>query len=148
MGEASFRIYRLLMRRFWYLAEFPGPDLLTCDEPVVCYTSHAEPSRGIGFLNAEEVWFPLSPQFLLILSLRAQPLPPKFQATVENAITANTMLARNAYQYIYLHPAHNVLPEMPPEEAVFKVTAAGFPMLERYNEPPYDKRTQRRRKQK
>ncbi|MEH1128389.1 DUF4238 domain-containing protein [Micromonospora sp. CPCC 206061] len=148
MGEASFRIYKMLMRRHWYLAEFSGPLLLTCDEPVVRYTSRPNPLRGIGFLNAEEIWFPLSPRLLLILCLDVQPLPPKFPASIETAVTANQMLAHNAYQYIYLHPNHDVLPEIPPDEAVFKVTAAGFPMLERYNEPPYDKRTQRRRKQK
>lgn len=148
MGKLSFEIYKRLMRRHWYLAEFSKPALLTCDEPVVRYNSRPDPMRGIGFLNAEEVWFPLSPKFLLTLCLDRQPLPPRFPAPIRIAATADLMLAHNAYQYIYLHPDYDVLTEIPPDEAPFKVEAAGFPTLERYNEPPHNKRTQRRRKPK
>ena len=146
MGKLAFEIYKRLMRRHWYLAEFSSSVLLTCDEPVVRYTSRPDPMRGIGFLNAEEIWFPLSPKFLLTLCLDKQPLPPRFPAPIESAATANLMLAHNAYQYIYLHPDYDVLSEIPPDEAVFKVTAAGFPALERYNDPPHSKKTRRRRK--
>ncbi|HET8682953.1 MAG TPA: DUF4238 domain-containing protein [Micromonosporaceae bacterium] len=148
MGGLSFELYKRLMRRHWYLAEFDAPVLLTCDEPVVRYSSQSDPMESLGFLNAEEVWFPLGPEFLLILTRDVQSLPYRFRVPNESAATTNLMLMHNAYQYIFLRPDHAALPELPPDEPPFRVEAPGFPMVERYNKPPTVKRTQRRRTQK
>lgn len=147
LGNLAYEIYKRLMRRHWYLCEYNQPVLLTCDEPVALYMSTHDPLRGVGFLNADEVWFPLSPKALLILALNPEPVPSRFEAPSSTSSTVNRLLVENAYQYAFLHPNHDMLPEeLPPDRPIFQVSTRASPVLERYNKPPDTKRTERRRR--
>ena len=60
----------------WHLRllRFDQPVLLTADEPVVCTKYPGRnPLEGVGAANADEVWFPLDPQSLLVSMEAARP---------------------------------------------------------------------------
>ncbi len=147
LGPLSFGIFTRLMRRHWYLAEFATPALITCDEPVMLYKHNVSPYRGYGLLDADEVWFPLTPRLLLILAREPSPLPAKFAAPPEFAELVNHFVMHHAYQLIFAHPDHeDAVPDMPPDGPLMQVHAPGFPFTAEYNKPLKSRRTHRRRK--
>jgi hypothetical protein len=147
LGPLSSGIFPRLMRRHWYLAEFRTPALITCDEPVMLYTQSPSPYRGYGVVNADEVWFPLSPCLLLILAREPSPLPPKFAAPTEFAELVNHYVMHHAYQLIVAHTGHkDAVPDMPPDGPLMRVHAPAFPFTAEYNKPLKSRRTERRRK--
>jgi hypothetical protein len=147
IGPFAWKIYAMLLRRYWYLAKYPEAALLTCDEPVALYTANPNPYRGYGFLNADEVWIPLTPCHLLILC--ARPVLPEgtiIETDMTTAETVNNVLVYNAYKYVFLHPDFDVLPsQLPADGPLFQVHAPGLKFADRYNRPLGDRRIQRRR---
>jgi hypothetical protein len=147
LGSLSFEIFKRLMRRNWYLAEFSTPALITCDEPVLLYKVNPSPYRGYGVADADEIWFPLNPRQLLILAREPSPLPQRFAAPADFAGLVNHYVMHHAYQLIVAHPDHSdVVPDMPPDGPLTHVHAPAFPFAAEYNKPVKSRRTQRRSK--
>jgi hypothetical protein len=69
MIEAAEDLFPIFLRRSWVLFEFDEPCLLTSDVPIAMYKSPEKGQQwlGVGLLNADEVWFPVDRQRLLIL---------------------------------------------------------------------------------
>ena len=68
IGPIALRICEVLLARPMFLAEFAGPILLTCDEPVSLYRYRKDTRRGVGVLDADEIWLPLDPRRVLIFA--------------------------------------------------------------------------------
>ncbi|MFF5227050.1 DUF4238 domain-containing protein [Dactylosporangium sp. NPDC000521] len=147
MGSHAWEIYKVLLRRHWYLAKFADPLLLTCDEPVALYKANPSKFSGYGFLNADEVWLPLTPRHLLVLaSERRLPEGSVIDADPSTAETVNRVLVHNAYKYVFLHPDYDVLPaDLPSDGPLYQVHAPGLAFADRYNAPLGDRQTGRRR---
>ncbi|MDI1463361.1 DUF4238 domain-containing protein [Catellatospora sp. KI3] len=150
MGQNALGALPFLMRMRWYLFDYGQPSLLTCDEPVALYMHNPLPTDSLGLATADELWYPLSPRHLLVLTrhdVGAEGVLPGDPATLA---TVNYRLVQNAYEHIFMHPDHDVLPtEMPDDMPLFEV--AGGPnaeMLTRYNRPPTNRKTERRRKRR
>lgn len=150
MGKLAERIFQHLMCRHWYLGVFEEPILITCDEPVMLYKENRSPIRGYGFLDADEVWFPLNPSMLLILALEPHPIPVRFPASASTAETVNAYAAHNAYQNIFLHPKQpDVDAERLVDTPLYQVTApANMILPDGANKPLKNRTTARRRKPK
>jgi hypothetical protein len=150
MGKLAEQIFRRLMRRHWYLGVFEEPVLITSDEPVMLHKTNPSPIRGHGLLDADEVWFPLNPSTLLILTLEPQPVPARFPAPISTAGTVNTYAAHNAYQHLFLHPAQpDIDAELLTDTPLFEVTAPEHVVLpDGANKPLKNRTTARRRKPK
>lgn len=150
MGGLAQEIFRRLLRRHWYLAVFEAPVLITCDEPVMLYKRNPSPLRGYGVLDADEIWFPLNPSMLLILTLEPQPITVRFEGPVESAQTVNGYAAHNAYQNIFLHPQQqDIAAERLADTPLFQVTApANIILPDGHNKPMKNRTTARRRKPK
>ena len=54
----------------WRIERMPSPTLFTSDSPVIYWRPRTPQDHieGIGLDNAQEVWFPLDPQHLLVLT--------------------------------------------------------------------------------
>jgi hypothetical protein len=148
MGELAYAIFPRILRRHWYLGVFDEPVLITCDEPVMIYKNNPSPLRGYGLLDADEVWFPLNPSMLLILTLEPQPVPARFAAPISTAETVNAYSIHNAYQNIFLRPRQ---PDIDAERLVdtplFEMTAPADVLLpDGANKPLKNRKTARRRK--
>lgn len=147
MGPLAKEMYQQLATRRWYLAEFDTPSLVTCDEPVVLSFEDDNPQRG-GLLNADEVWFPLSPKHLLTLTRYAVPDLPegRFKVPVKTAVEVNKAIVANAYSEIYLHPDQHHLDDLTLSDPapLFHINASPEFNLARFNKPPTIS-TQRRR---
>ena len=150
MGMLAEQVFRRLMRRHWYLGVFDEPVLITCDEPVTLYKTDPSPIRGYGLLDADEVWFPLNPTMLLMLTLEPQPVPAQFRAPVSTARTVNAYAAHNAYQNLFLHPAQpDIDAELLTDTPLFHVTAPEHVVLpDGANKPLKNRTTARRHKPK
>jgi hypothetical protein len=150
MGGLAYEIFKRLMRRHWYLCVFDEPVLITCDEPVMLYKRNPSPLRGYGVLDADEVWFPLNPSMLLVLTLEPQPIPARFAAPAKHAQTVNAYAAHHAYQNIFLHPQQPAVDaELLADTPLFQVTApAEVTLPDGYNKPLKNRTTARRRKPK
>ena len=122
------------------LLRFDQPVLLTSDEPVQC-TKYpgGNPFEGVGAVNADEVWFPLDPRCLLVLS----PRPTGggwFDATDQQtaAVVANRAVAGGAYADIFVTPGRNPLGafDLPPVMPVVGVAAPHDFDIDGVNAPP------------
>lgn len=150
MGGLAREIFPRLLRRHWYLAVFPEAILITCDEPVMLYTQDPSPLRGYGVNDADEIWFPLNPSMLLILTLEPKPIPARFAAPVKSAQVANDYAAHNAYQNLFLRPGQpDVAADRLADTPLFQATApANVKLPDGYNTPLKNRTTARRRKPK
>jgi len=73
--------------------------------------------------TADEVWMPLSPRLLLVLTPHDVGPERVIQGTAETAATVNYRLAQEAYENVYMHPHHDVLPsKMPAFAPLFAVS--------------------------
>jgi hypothetical protein len=149
MGPLAMNIMPHLLNRPWVLIEFPEPALLTSDEPVALYSAgeHDE-YESLSVPGAREIYFPLDPKRLLILG-HPEDLDRSFirvEGRPEWADLSNWLMSVYAYQYLFLHPEHDIrMPPLPEERPLFRVTDDASPVLSRYNQPPAHRRTQRRR---
>lgn len=61
---------KIIESYYWRIEKMPSPTLFTSDSPVVYWRPRTAQDHieGIGLDNAREVWFPLDPQHLLVLT--------------------------------------------------------------------------------
>lgn len=147
MAPVALKVFEELVLRRWYMAEYAEPSLVTCDEPVVLVFEEDPPRlRGVGLVDAAEVWFPLSPRHLLVLAKECYGTQCRVRADPASARDVNRRIAANAYESIHMHPDHDHLAgiDLPEPGPLFEIHAPGFPALERYNNRPTRTKTQRR----
>lgn len=151
MGQIALAALPLLMEMRWYLFDYGLPSLLTCDEPVAFYMHDPRPTASLGLATADELWYPISPRHLLVLTPHDVGAEGILRGDPATLATVNYRLAGNAYEHIFMHPDHDVLPtQMPPEMPLFHVAGGGLKpeVLARYNKPPSNRKTERRRKRR
>jgi hypothetical protein len=51
------------------VVEWGSRRLLTSDHPIVYYKRNPHPLMGYGLENCDQVWFPVDPKHLIVLSL-------------------------------------------------------------------------------
>ncbi|MGD0378005.1 MAG: DUF4238 domain-containing protein [Streptosporangiaceae bacterium] len=150
MGDLALRISELLLPRPWWIAEYDAPALLTSDEPVGLHfrDRSCPPGHDRGIAYADEIWFPLDPQRLLILGMPDDPLPEqRVSVSTETARTVNLTVAAGAYEQIYMHPDQDHLERirLPKPGPILKINGQMPIDFSRHNQPPIDTRTQRRK---
>jgi hypothetical protein len=94
----------LLSLYSWHVLIFDSKKLITGDHPVVLRMIHNTGS-GIGFINADEIFFPLSTNVLLLLT-KDHELPEGIirHADEKVAMMANDLIASFSYIEYYSHP--------------------------------------------
>jgi Protein of unknown function (DUF4238) len=109
MGPLALRIFPYLIMRSWYVAEYTSPVLITSDEPVVLFSSDQRRyGRRAGIEYAEEIWFPLGPKSLLVLTKEPYYGPERRALAAEgSASEVMRRIATNAYELILMHPDHD-----------------------------------------
>jgi hypothetical protein len=92
----------------WSLERCRKPRFATCDRlPAVWRTESARDTyEGVGFGNAEEVWFPLDRTHLLVL--RSEGAEEVRTVEPKRARFVNSHLARHCFNYVFHHPALRV----------------------------------------
>lgn len=101
---------RMVYGMQWQLVTTDAPTFLTSDHPVVFWREPSEGIRppGVGLLTADEVYFPVGPRQLLVLT-QAGSTRPAFRETPEAVVRVNTGLVEASYEWIFHHPAHDPL---------------------------------------
>jgi hypothetical protein len=149
MGQIALDALPYIVNRSWTIVEFPAPALITSDEPVSMFTSGPHgPEESLGLANAEELYFPLDPKRALILG-RPEQRPTRLErlpGTAEAAAHINWLTAYNAYDHVFCHPDYDITFPKIESRSLFNVTTDASPTLNRYNEPPRRRGTQRRRR--
>lgn len=94
----------------WQLVITENLAFATSDHPVVFWgdPSSAMSVPSVGLETADEVYFPLGPQQLLVLTPAGSGRAP-FRATDEAIAHVNSALIAAAYEAIFSHPDHNVI---------------------------------------
>jgi hypothetical protein len=148
IGELAREAMPYLLDRPWYLFEFPAPSLVTSDEPVGLYTpgQHGD-DEALGLANAQEVYFPLDSFRLLALGASGSDAPSvtRLPGTADTAEFSNWLTSYNAYESVFIHPDVDITLPQATDHPLFRVTTEASDALERYNEAPRSRRTQRRR---
>lgn len=130
--EESAGVAAMLHGRQWTLLRADEDLFLTTDRPVVPWRKRTKANRhrGVGPANAEEVYFPLDPRQMLVISDGSS--LPWTVATVmrERADQINQRVAHWATRWIYHRPEHAVLHNMdlPIEGPILHVN--GIPVRE------------------
>jgi len=109
IGEGIEHVYPILAQRFsWSLLIFDEDKLVTSDHPVVLRKIYPD-GRAIGFMNADEILFPLSSRVALLLSAREgieEVIKPQGEAHANSlAEMINNMVTRSSYLEFYCHPS-------------------------------------------
>lgn len=109
----SFALYVLAPRIIsmgWQLVTTNDLAFVTSDHPVVYWhdPSSALDVPSVGLTTADEVYFPLGPRQLLVLTQAGAGRAP-FQATGEAIARVNSTLIAAAYEMIFSYPDHDAL---------------------------------------
>lgn len=95
----------LVERYHWHLYYYDKPTFVTSDHPVVMRKINND-HLGTGFANADEVMFPLSKNYALILSVDPSlPEDVYFEPAPEAAEMLNYFVTQDSYLEIYTPPS-------------------------------------------
>lgn len=94
-----------LLDRQWHMFEAKSRAFVTSDHPIAYRRNKPDPFSGIGLETADEVWFPIDSQHLLVLA-RPDTLPDErvIQVTPAQVKDINSMLASWAYDWVFHDP--------------------------------------------
>jgi hypothetical protein len=148
MVRSARDIERVLIRYHLRLLRFDTPELLTSDEPVQCTRYPGWSTlEGVGPANADEVWFPLDPRSMLVLSPHATCGNWLTKANQRQAtVNINQVVATAAYAEIYFTPGRNPLQtfDLSPPGPLVQVGAPHAFDVDGINSPPTRRRPRRR----
>jgi hypothetical protein len=101
LAGAVTRIAPRLEALSWRVEVCRKPMLLTSDAPVTCWRPRSDRDLydGLGIANAQEVWFPLSPRHLLVLSPGNGDLDP-FDVEPRRFQFVNAEIASRSYESV------------------------------------------------
>lgn len=101
----------IIRRMKWHLFVSPDPVFLTSDHPIGYFRTPTRDShlRGTGLRTADEVYFPLDPSMVLVLSHKRTRTPKRTFASPEAIEQINRTIALSSYDTVFHHPAHNPL---------------------------------------
>ena len=138
--------------RPWSLVRFQRRSLITCDSPVALVPHpQDEPWRGVGFLTALAITFPLTRRLGLLMGDIRQLAEANIQVErvragegdiVERGTTAleklfNNTTVHSASEYIYCHPDdESVLPSPLPEPRLSNLSAPSLDEPEPEDDQP------------
>lgn len=147
MVHSAFELLPYIVGRPWTLVRFRRRSLLTCDSPVALMPDpNDEPGRGVGFLTALAITFPLTRRLGLLMGdvrpLAEAKIPVERVRAgegdgVESGTTAlanlfNDATVHSASEYVYHHPDdESVLPSPLPKPRLSNLSAPGVDEPER-----------------
>lgn len=90
----------------WNLVRSPDYLFLTTDHPVALWRRPWEGGSfyGVGMLSADEIRFPLDPEYLLVLT--PDGLPLTLESSPEQAYQYNAHTAASSHEWTYARPTH------------------------------------------
>lgn len=133
---------QILMHREWHIVTFNAPSLITSDAPVLLQPDDSAPyhwRRGTGFVNAKEIWFPLSSTRLLVLAHQDYKGPLLIKGTPRMVQEANEVQLAASYMEAFGPPSVIKQYENKPLGArALTQIDSGFDknFFEHYNQPP------------
>jgi len=98
----------------WIVGTSRSAGLVTSDHPLAIYDREPDPLRGTGLLNADELYFPLTERFVLIMLPQPLDLDPRAYLRAENVLFVNSLVAGHSYRYVFQNPSDVVLGEVMP----------------------------------
>lgn len=106
MLDMALSIYPHLLRRHYVMVRFAEPALVLSDRPLLLYQrpENRNPRMGVGFINADELWLPLSRKEALILHNDPSIGELIYDAPGEVAHEFNQAVVWNAASEVYCHP--------------------------------------------
>jgi hypothetical protein len=98
----------------WNLVRSPDYLFVTSDHPVALWRkpSKAGSFYGVGILTADEVRFPVDPEYLLVLTPGGPPL--SIEASPEQAYYYNSHIAACSREWTFARPTHPHLSRLGP----------------------------------
>lgn len=111
MFATAMEMVPYLSQRSWSLMAFKKRVFLTSDRPVVLWRKRdmQNPVPGVGVANADDVYFPLDPTKVLVLTLNPTGLQPIIPVLPHIAKMVNRLVANNCYDWIFHDPRHTPL---------------------------------------
>lgn len=107
MLDSALAMFPHLLRRQYVIVRYPKPGLVFCDRPVILHQrpENRDPLRGVGVINADEIWLPLGRDTALIL--HSDPIVGERVMEAPDGRSAddfNQAMVLNAIAEIYCHP--------------------------------------------
>lgn len=101
-----------LQERMWSLEVSREVELITSDRPVTLWhpPSHEDRFRGIGVVQAAEIWFPLDPTRMLVL--RPSGVGRTKRIGPERVMTVNAHMARHCTERLMYRPGHKLADQL------------------------------------
>lgn len=155
MLHVAERLFPTLLAMRIDVVEWGARRLLTSDHPIVYFKRNPHPLMGYGLENCDQVWFPVDPKHVIVMSHRGPVDPPErvVQGTAEFAEEVNYLVAWHAYEWIVMHPDDDHLADLKDfkYEAlpfVEVLSDAGLPDLAALGEVPRRRSPRRVRKRR
>lgn len=94
-----------LLQRHWQVRRCSEPLLITSDTPVVLVRPRSERDHvcGIGIMDAQEVWFPVDPRHLLVMS-RTSGSRGLADVPSRSIVRANQEIAARCFEAVFTDP--------------------------------------------
>jgi Protein of unknown function (DUF4238) len=107
---ATDHMWPIILNMRWVVGRFPEPALLTSDSPVSYYVrpEDRDPLRGVGLATADEVWYPLDPQHVLMLT-PADIDEQVMEVDLDHAHRINQNTVAHAFERVFMHPEQDHL---------------------------------------
>ena len=144
VAKTSEEILKYIVGRPWTLIRFDRRSLLTCDSPVALIPDpNEEPWRGVGYLTAWGISYPLSRKLGLLMSSpeelikRREPVERVWEGAADRYITGTTKLEQfinqntvgSASEWLYHHPDdEGFVPADLPEPSLVTIRMQGEPI--------------------
>lgn len=104
------KLFEAIKSRPMLVVNYGAPSIATCDEPLILISYRARSLTGVGFLDADEIWFPLSPSHLLIFGgIDTSPTDQVWRDSALISSEVNGRISWNSYQFIVTTPDSNFL---------------------------------------
>jgi hypothetical protein len=105
-AEHTERIKEGLLLRHWQVRRAHSPVLITSDAPVVLWSPRTENDhfRGLGLMDADEIWFPIDPRHLLVMS-RTSGGRGFADVPARSLEKANVEIAARSFEAVFTSPA-------------------------------------------
>jgi hypothetical protein len=100
-GLATQELAPVLESLNWQVEECRKPILYTSDSPVIAWRTQSERDEyeGVGIATAEEIWFPLTPRHLLVMTRTFANMPCK-QVEPKRFVQVNEEIASRCYEFL------------------------------------------------
>lgn len=119
------KLFEAIQSRPMLVVNYGAPSIATCDEPLILISYRERSLTGLGFLDADEIWLPLSPSHLLVFGrINTSPTDQIWRDRALDPAEVNGRISWNSHQFIVTLPDSNFrgLEQVPGPQPIMQIS--------------------------